>query len=35
LKGVEFIEEPTQYDGIRIATLMDPEDNLVQLFQMS
>jgi predicted enzyme related to lactoylglutathione lyase len=33
--GVEFIEEPTDYDGIRIATLKDPEGNLVQLFQFS
>jgi catechol 2,3-dioxygenase-like lactoylglutathione lyase family enzyme len=33
-KGVEFIEEPTDYDGqITIATLKDPEGNLVQLFQ--
>lgn len=29
--GVEFIEEPTQYEGIRIATLKDPEGNLIQL----
>ena len=33
-KGVEFIEEPTNYDQITIATLKDPEGNLVQLFQM-
>jgi glyoxylase I family protein len=32
-KGVEFIEEPTEYSGMRIATLKDPEGNLVQLFQ--
>jgi predicted enzyme related to lactoylglutathione lyase len=31
--GVEFVEEPTAYDGLRIATLRDPEGNLVQLFQ--
>lgn len=31
--GVEFIEHPTDYDGMRIATLKDPEGNLVQLFQ--
>ncbi len=32
--GVEFIEEPTEYgEGMRIATLQDPEGNLVQLFQ--
>jgi predicted enzyme related to lactoylglutathione lyase len=34
-KGVEFIEEPTSYDDqVTIATLKDPEGNLVQLFQM-
>lgn len=33
--GVEFIEKPTAYDGVRIATLKDPEGNLVQLFQPS
>lgn len=33
-KGVEFIEAPTNYDQITIATLKDPEGNLVQLFQM-
>ena len=32
--GIEFIQNPTQYeDGIFIATLKDPEGNLVQLFQ--
>jgi glyoxylase I family protein len=31
--GVEFIERPTDYDGVRIATLKDPEGNIVQLFQ--
>lgn len=31
--GVEFIEDPTQYDDLWIATLKDPEGNLVQLFQ--
>ena len=33
-KGVEFIEAPTNYDQVTIATLKDPEGNLVQLFQM-
>jgi len=34
-KGVEFIEEPTEYGGGSwIATLKDPEGNLIQLFQM-
>ena len=32
-EGVEFIEQPTEYDGLRIATLKDPEGNLIQLFQ--
>ena len=31
--GVEFVENPTQYDDLWIATLKDPEGNLVQLFQ--
>jgi lactoylglutathione lyase len=31
--GVEFIEKPTDYGGLRIATLKDPEGNVVQLFQ--
>ncbi len=30
--GVEFIEPPTDYGGLRIATLKDPEGNLIQLF---
>jgi catechol 2,3-dioxygenase-like lactoylglutathione lyase family enzyme len=33
--GVEFIEEPNQQDGLTLATLRDPEGNLVQLFQFS
>jgi len=32
--GVEFIEEPTEYGSdMSIATLKDPEGNLVQLWQ--
>jgi predicted enzyme related to lactoylglutathione lyase len=31
--GVEFIEKPTDYGGLRIATLRDPEGNVIQLFQ--
>ena len=31
--GVEFIQDPTTYDDISLATLKDPEGNLVQLFQ--
>jgi catechol 2,3-dioxygenase-like lactoylglutathione lyase family enzyme len=31
--AVEFIERPTNYGGLRIATLKDPEGNIVQLLQ--
>jgi len=31
--GVEFVEDPTDYDTVSIATLKDPEGNLVQLLQ--
>jgi catechol 2,3-dioxygenase-like lactoylglutathione lyase family enzyme len=31
--GVEFIEDPTDYGNLRIATLRDPDGNLVQLLQ--
>jgi predicted enzyme related to lactoylglutathione lyase len=31
--GVEFIEQPTDSGGLRIATLKDPEGNIVQLLQ--
>ena len=31
--GVKFVEDPTDYGTLRIATLADPEGNLVQLFQ--
>jgi predicted enzyme related to lactoylglutathione lyase len=31
--AVEFIEKPTDYGQLRIATLKDPEGNLVQLLQ--
>jgi predicted enzyme related to lactoylglutathione lyase len=30
---VEFVEDPTDYGGLRIATLKDPEGNLIQLLQ--
>jgi predicted enzyme related to lactoylglutathione lyase len=33
--GVEFIEDPTDYGDILLATLKDPEGNLVQLWQSS
>jgi predicted enzyme related to lactoylglutathione lyase len=31
--GVEFIEKPTDYGDVRLATLKDPDGNLVQLLQ--
>ena len=31
--GVEFVQEPNAEDGLILATLKDPEGNLVQLFQ--
>jgi predicted enzyme related to lactoylglutathione lyase len=31
--GVEFIQDPSDYGEVWIATLKDPEGNLVQLFQ--
>jgi predicted enzyme related to lactoylglutathione lyase len=31
--GVEFIEDPKDYGGILLATLKDPEGNLVQIWQ--
>ena len=31
--GVEFVENPTDYGALRIATLRDPEGNLLQLLQ--
>jgi predicted enzyme related to lactoylglutathione lyase len=31
--GVEFVETPTAYGQLRIATLKGPEGNLIQLLQ--
>lgn len=31
--GVEFIEDPTDYGDLSLATLKDPEGNLVQIWQ--
>jgi catechol 2,3-dioxygenase-like lactoylglutathione lyase family enzyme len=31
--GVQFVERPTDYGQFRIATLKDPEGNLVQLLE--
>jgi predicted enzyme related to lactoylglutathione lyase len=33
--GGEFLEDPMDYDNLWIATLKDPEGNLVQRFQPS
>lgn len=32
--GVEFLEDPTRYTTVWIATLKDPEGNLIQLLQL-
>ncbi|HEX8229842.1 MAG TPA: VOC family protein [Chloroflexia bacterium] len=32
--GVQFIEDPTDYGDLSIATLKDPEGNVVQLFHV-
>jgi predicted enzyme related to lactoylglutathione lyase len=32
--GVEFIEDPTDYGDVSIATLKDPDGNLVQLWHV-
>ena len=32
---VEFVEDPTDYGNVRIATLKDPEGNLIQLVQFT
>ena len=29
--GVEFVQDPTDYGNLSVATLRDPEGNLVQL----
>ena len=34
-KGVEFIEEPTKFDQVTVATFKDPEVNYIQLLQFS
>ena len=31
--GVEFIQDPTDYDDLMLATLKDPEGNLIQIWQ--
>jgi predicted enzyme related to lactoylglutathione lyase len=32
-KGVEFIEEPTDFPNVKVATFKDPEGNYIQLVQ--
>lgn len=34
-QGVEFIRTPGKEDGVIIATLRDPDGNVLQLFQMT
>jgi predicted enzyme related to lactoylglutathione lyase len=31
--GVSFVEDPTDYGNLKIATLRDPEGNLIQLLE--
>ena len=33
--GVKFVEDPTDYTNVKLATLEDPEGNLVQLIQFA
>jgi predicted enzyme related to lactoylglutathione lyase len=33
--GVEFVDQPTKFDEVTVATLKDPEGNYVQLFQFA
>jgi predicted enzyme related to lactoylglutathione lyase len=32
-RGVQFVREPSEDQGLMIATLLDPDGNMVQLFQ--
>lgn len=32
--GVSFVEDPTDYGNLKIATLRDPEGNLIQLLEL-
>ncbi|HKZ05372.1 MAG TPA: VOC family protein [Methylomirabilota bacterium] len=32
--GVSFVEDPTDYGNLKIATLKDPEGNLIQLLEL-
>jgi predicted lactoylglutathione lyase len=33
--GVEFVEDPKDYGNLWLATLKDPEGNLIQLLQFN
>ena len=33
--GVEFVEDPKDYGNVQLATLKDPEGNLIQLVQFA
>jgi len=33
--GVEFVEDPKDYGNVTLATLKDPEGNLIQLVQFA
>jgi predicted enzyme related to lactoylglutathione lyase len=34
-KGVEFVDEPTDFGQVTVCTLKDPEGNYVQLLQFA
>ncbi len=34
-KGVEFVDEPTEFPQVTVCTLKDPEGNYVQLLQFA
>jgi predicted enzyme related to lactoylglutathione lyase len=34
-KGVEFVDEPTEFPQVTVVTLKDPEGNYVQLLQFA
>lgn len=34
-RGVEFVDDPTKFDQVTVATFKDPEGNYVQLLQFA
>lgn len=34
-KGVQFVEDPTKFDQVTVATFLDPEGNYIQLLQFA